>query len=76
MISLPPEIERVEKDLIDRKITGSEALIDAGFRWKNEESSKICLNTTRGRAGWLQQETEVSRKSCTCDARKRRLTRG
>ena len=25
MISLPPEIERVEKDLIDREITGSEA---------------------------------------------------
>ena len=23
----------------------------------------------------LQQETEVSRESCTCDARKRRLTR-
>ena len=32
-----------------------EALIDAGFRWKNEDSSEICLNTTKGRAGWLQR---------------------
>ena len=31
-----------------------EALIDAGFEWKNEDCSEICLNTSKGRAGWLQ----------------------
>ena len=32
-----------------------EALIEAGFEWKNEDSSEICLNTTKGRAGWLKR---------------------
>ena len=31
-----------------------EALIDAGFEWKNEDCSEICLNTSKGRAGWLR----------------------
>ena len=31
-----------------------ETLVDAGFRWKDEIPSEICINTTNGRAKWLK----------------------
>jgi hypothetical protein len=29
-------------------------LVDVGFRWKDETTSEICMNTTNGRAQWLK----------------------
>jgi len=31
-----------------------ETLVDAGFQWKDEIPSEICINTTNGRAKWLK----------------------
>ena len=31
-----------------------ETLVEAGFRWNDETTSEICINTTRGRAKWLK----------------------
>ena len=31
-----------------------EQLVEAGFQWKNETTSEICINTNRGRAEWLK----------------------
>ena len=31
-----------------------ETLVDAGFRWNDETTSEICMNTTNGRAKWLK----------------------
>jgi len=31
-----------------------EILVDAGFRWNDETTSEICMNTTNGRAKWLK----------------------
>ena len=31
-----------------------ETLVDAGFRWEDETTSVICMNTTNGRAKWLK----------------------
>ena len=31
-----------------------DTLVDVGFRWKDETTSEICMNTTNGRAKWLK----------------------
>ena len=31
-----------------------ETLVDAGFRWNDETTSEICMNTPNGRADWLK----------------------
>ena len=31
-----------------------ETLVEAGFRWNDETTSEICMNTTNGRAKWLK----------------------
>ena len=31
-----------------------DTLVDEGFRWKDETTSEICINTTNGRAEWLK----------------------
>ena len=31
-----------------------DTLVEEGFRWKDETTSEICLNTTNGRAKWLK----------------------
>ena len=31
-----------------------DTLVDEGFRWKDETTSEICMNTTNGRAKWLK----------------------
>ena len=31
-----------------------ETLVDAGFRWEDETTTEICMNTTNGRAKWLK----------------------
>ena len=31
-----------------------ETLVDAGFRWNDEATSEICINTINGRAAWLK----------------------
>ena len=31
-----------------------ETLVDAGFRWNDETTSEICINTSIGRAEWLK----------------------
>ena len=31
-----------------------ETLVDAGFRWNDETTSEICINTTNERAEWLK----------------------
>ena len=31
-----------------------DTLVEEGFRWKDETTSEICMNTTNGRAKWLK----------------------